>query len=278
MNQFFTKRRHRDTAPSFANINLLGRCNAQCYFCLGRDLGPLIDGRHDERVHFSKWPKFGEFLDTMRAQSVSRVYITGQNTDALLCECLDELVDELHRQDFQVGLRTNGLLAHKHFDAINRCDLSTGYSIHSLKPETLQQIMGWSVVPDWDNIIAQTERPRIAMVVGRHNVGEFADVLALVGRHPNVRYFQVRRVSTDTRQSELSPDAAAYEKLFSFIAETNPIKRIFHGAQVYDIDGIEVVFWRTVQTTVSSINYFTDGTISNNYFIVEGYLKNRVRT
>lgn len=31
--------------------------------------------------------------------------------------------------------------------------------------------------------------------------------------------------------------------------------------------------WRTVETSVNSINYFTDGTISDEYFIVEGYLK-----
>lgn len=34
---------------------------------------------------------------------------------------------------------------------------------------------------------------------------------------------------------------------------------------------MEVVFWRTVKTTTNSFNYFTDGTFSKEYFIVEGY-------
>ena len=36
-----------------------------------------------------------------------------------------------------------------------------------------------------------------------------------------------------------------------------------------------VVFWRTIKTSVNSLNYFTDGTVSDEYFVVEGYLKNR---
>jgi hypothetical protein len=35
------KNRERNN-PSFANINLLGLCNAKCFFCLGGDLGEKI--------------------------------------------------------------------------------------------------------------------------------------------------------------------------------------------------------------------------------------------
>jgi hypothetical protein len=47
----------------------------------------------------------------------------------------------------------------------------------------------------------------------------------------------------------------------------------YWGQQI-DIYGKQVNFWRTVETSVNSINYFTDGTISDNYFVVEGYVKN----
>jgi molybdenum cofactor biosynthesis enzyme MoaA len=195
----FTKQRDREATPDFANINLLGSCNARCYFCLGRDLGELIANRHDDRIHFDSWPRFEEFLDQLRAAHVTKVYVTGQNTDALLYRFLPFLVYHLHREGFQVGLRTNGLLAPFNYYTINQCELSTGYSIQSLNPETLHQIMGWTRVPDWDTILRQTARPRVSMVVGRYNWQEFWDVLNLVKRHKHVRYFQARRISTDTR-------------------------------------------------------------------------------
>ena len=66
-----------------------------------------------------------------------------------------------------------------------------------------------------------------------------------------------------------------YEKLHKFVESSHPLIREFYGAPIYDIDGVEVTFWRTVQTTVNSINYFTDGTLSDEYFVVEGYMKNR---
>ena len=45
MNDLFTKNRERE-APSFANINLLGKCNIRCYFCLGRDIEAELAGQN----------------------------------------------------------------------------------------------------------------------------------------------------------------------------------------------------------------------------------------
>jgi MoaA/NifB/PqqE/SkfB family radical SAM enzyme len=275
MPSLFEKRRDR-TAPAFANINLLGRCNARCYFCLGRDLGCLIDGRDDTAIHYHHWPMFAEFTHLLKARGVSKVYVTGQNTDALLYEHLCHLVAHLQSvHGFDVGLRTNGLLAMQRLSEINRCRDEVGYSINSLRPDTLHTIMGWTRVPDWDAILKATQRPRVSMVLGRYNVDEFLDVVRLVGRHPHVRYMQARRISTDNRQEELRPDLEAYEALHDRIAAEYPKVREFYGAPVYEIEGVEVTFWRTVQTSIGSLNYFTDGTISDEYFVVEGYLRNR---
>ena len=38
-----TKNRNRKEY-SFANINLLGNCNANCYFCLGKDIQEELKG------------------------------------------------------------------------------------------------------------------------------------------------------------------------------------------------------------------------------------------
>jgi molybdenum cofactor biosynthesis enzyme MoaA len=267
----FEKNRQR-LHPEFANINLLGKCNAKCYFCLGLDLGNLITGRNDTHIHFRKWPNWDAFLSILREQYVKKVYITGQNTDALLYEHLDELITYLQANGFGVGIRTNGLLASTMIDTINKCDLSVGYSIHSLKPAVVERIMEWKKSPDWDALLAATRSPRVSMVIGRYNVGEFYDIVNLVREHPNVRYMQARRISTDTRKEELRQDAAVYDHLHVDVACTHKHLRDFHGADIYNINGVEVTFWRTVQTSIGSINYFTDGIISDNYFVVEGYL------
>jgi molybdenum cofactor biosynthesis enzyme MoaA len=266
--------KNRDREPfSFANINLLGKCNVRCFFCLGEDI-PEELGKHNQlRTHFSEWKNFHAFLDRCTSMGVRKLYVTGQNTDSLLYTYLDELIDELYKEDFQVGLRTNGYRALEEIDTINKCELSTGYSIHSLNPVTTKMILGRKEIPDWERIIPLTERPRVQIVLNRCNEHEFWDVLRYVTKFPNVRYVQVRKPCTDTREELLTPDMAAYERVYTRVRDIFPRKKQLWGdADVYEIYGKDVVFWRTVKTTVNSLNYFTDGTISDMYFVVEGYL------
>ena len=272
-----TKNRNRE-APTFANINLLGRCNADCYFCLGKDIAELLS-KHDQcKVHFSEWRDFDRFLELCRRAGISKLYITGQNTDSLLYAHLGELVDTLQASGFQVGLRTNGLLALRSLDVINRCQLETGYTIESLDAETTRQIMGIRRAPNWQSIIPATARPRVQIVITRYNADEFDAIVRYVASFPNVKYMQVRRVSTDTRLAELQPDIDAYEILYTKIARCHPLsRRLWSDAEEYILHGLPCVFWRTVRTSINSYNYFTDGTIATEYFVVEGYLKNYAR-
>lgn len=275
MTNIFEKNRARAERPTFANINLLARCNAKCYFCLGKDLGDEIAGRNDTAVHFSKWRNWEAFIDRLKQEGIQKVYLTGQNTDALLYHHLDELIDEMHRQGFSIGLRTNGALALRKMSTINKCDLSVGYSIHSLDSSVNEKIMGWNFIPDWDSILTKTHRSRVAMVLGRYNIGEFYNVVSLVAKYPNVKYMQARRISTDDRQVEMLPDALLYEQLHKEVEQSYEKINDFYGAPTYRIMGVPVTFWRTVKTTISSVNFFTDGTISENYFVVEGYRLNK---
>jgi len=270
-----SKNRKRD-AYSFANINLLGKCNVDCFFCLGKDIGELLNKHNQLRTHFSEWKNFDRFLARVKREGVRKVYITGQNTDSLLYKYLAELVDSLKVRGFGVGLRTNGYLAHKHMETINQCDLSTGYSIHSVDPVTTRMILGRSDMPDWDYVIPATERPRVSIVLNRCNEWKFFDILRYVCKFDNVRYVQIRRPSTDTRAELLAPDIAAYERTYTKVSQIfgPPKRRFVEDAEAFEIYGHEVVFWRTVKTSVNSLNFFTDGTCSCKYFVVEGYMEN----
>ncbi len=275
MNDLFTKNRDRE-APTFANLNLLGKCNIGCYFCLGRDIAAELAGQNQLWTHYLEWSRFEEFLDKCEDSGIRKLYVTGQNTDSLLYGYLSELIEHLHGRGFGVGLRTNGHLALKRMHVINQCDLSAGYSIHTFKPHVSMTMMDTRNIPDWEAIINQTERPRVQIVLTRFNHTEVFDIIDFCSRFKHLRYVQVRRVSTDRRQDVLADDARVYDELYAYVKRRYPVKETLWGsADVFEISGVPVCFWRTVKTTIGSFNYFTDGTISDEYFVVEGYLKAR---
>lgn len=258
---------------TFANINLLGKCNADCFFCLGKDIEELLSNHDQTNTHFSDWNNFGLFLEHCRKYQIRKLYITGQNTDALLYKYLSEIIDYLQGNGFSVGLRTNGFKAESLLEAINKCNDEIGYSINSLDPKINCKIMGSYYIPNWEKILSETNNCRVSIVISRFNLHEINNIIKFVSGFKNVKYIQLRRISTDTRLELLAPDIQIFENLYAdYCAQYDPIGD-FNLAPRFNIYGKEVVFWRTVSTSANSINYFTDGTISDEYFVVEGYLK-----
>jgi len=270
------KNRNREDY-SFANINLLGKCNVDCYFCLGKDIVEELGGNNQLSWHFrTDWKNFDIFIQKCKEKGIKKIYITGQNTDSLMYIFLTNIITWLQLEGFMVGLRTNGYLALNKIDIINQCDCNVGYSIHTLNTDTNNKIMGRWDIPRWDKIIPLTKSCRVSIVVNRYNKDEFFSLVRWLSQFPNVKYIQARRISTDTRYDLLKPDIMYYEKLFKQVESKYELKDRFYGAEIYEIYGKEVCFWRTVETSVNSMNYFTDGTVSEEYFVVEGYLKNKI--
>lgn len=283
-----TYKKNRDRSQySFANINLLGKCNVDCYFCLGKDIEDVLKEQDQTAIRFEQWRNFYKFIERCETERIRNIYITGQNTDALIYQYLDELVDFLHDTGFAVGLRTNGYLAVEKMDTIKKCDRSVGYSIHSLLPQVNQRILGRKDVPDWKRIIPATPFPRIQVVVNRYNYREVFDIIEFASQFDNLTYVQLRRVSTDTRFEQLYRDMEVFEELAHYIElrslEKRGVVRLedYENAPQYLFlfnprgEDVRVTLWRTVETTVNSINYFTDGTLSDKYFIIEGYLDSK---
>jgi MoaA/NifB/PqqE/SkfB family radical SAM enzyme len=261
------------TAPSFANINLLGACNVDCYFCLGKDIEGQWKGAA-LNSHWGHWPNFEAFLEKCQAAGVKRLYVTGQNTDSLLYTKLSELITWLQSaRGFEVGLRTNGYLAHKMLPVLNQCERNVGYSIHSLDPETNWQIMRRRDIPDWSKLIPATRNVRVSTVLNRYNQNELPSLLRYIAQFDNVKYIQVRRICTDTREDFLLPDVLAYEETFEQVKRDFPLVGHFYNAEVFRMYGKDVCFWRTVKTDIESFNYYTDGTINDEYFVIEGYMR-----
>lgn len=263
-------------APAFANINLLGKCNVNCYFCLGKDIPELLNIHNYNNVHFSEWNNFEKFLQMCKDSNIKNLYITGQNTDALVYKYVGELIDYLQDiHGFHAGIRTNGYLAKKKIDIVNKCKRNVGYSIHSLDSDTNNKIMGRKDIPDWEFILNNTDNYRVSIVYNRYNADEFASIIWWLANFNSIKYIQVRKISTDTRSAQLEKDKNLYEEMYKEqVKDKFPIMYTFYGAVAHKIFGKEVMFWRTVETSINSFNYFTDGTISDEYFVIEGYLKN----
>lgn len=261
------------SAPSFANINILGKCNADCYFCLGKDIDPIFSNQNQMRDHFSTWKKFDEFLDICEQRNIPNIYVTGQNTDALMYRYLSEILDYGQGRGFKMGLRTNGFLAPKKMDAIAKCIANPGFSIHTRDFDTQQLMMGKSPMPDWEKILTEVDHCRVSIVASKYNVAEIPEMLEWLGKFPSVQYVQVRRICTDSREDFLIEDARCFDRLLADIDKEHTQVGEFYAAPVYSIAGKDVCFWQTVKTDIDSVNYFTDGTISDEYFVIEGYMR-----
>ena len=268
----FDKNYDRDI-PSFANINLLGTCNMNCYFCLGKDLEEEFSKTKSENIHFSEWKNLDKFLLFCKRNNIKNIYITGQNTDPLLYQYLKELIEFLQKDmEFSVGVRTNGLLAAGLLDVLNLCKRTVGYTIHSFNKESYKKITGIEIFPDWKYILSNTKNSRVSIVVNRYNFEELLDLIKFAASFDNVKYIQLRRVSTDTRKDLLRLDAELFEKIAESFKKMGE-SRNFAGAEIISLFGKDVVLWRTVKTRANSFNYYTDGIFTDEYFIIEGYLK-----
>lgn len=128
------KNRNREKF-SFANINLLGKCNARCYFCLGLDIENEIKNVNNLHTHFLEWQNFDKFIKLCKEHRIKKIYLTGQSADGLQYSYLDELVVFLQeKHGFDVGVRSNGYLALEKMESIKKMREEIGYTINSLNP------------------------------------------------------------------------------------------------------------------------------------------------
>lgn len=275
--QTTAKNLNREQKYSFANINLIGTCNANCYFCLGKDIESELSKQNQMSTHFSEWKNLDKYLDLCKEYGVEKIYLTGENTDPLIYKYLGELIAYVQGKGFNVGIRNNGYLALKNIDVINTCKDEIGYSVNAITPEVSQLVMGNSFIPPWEKLIPATNNPRTSIIVSRYNRHEFFDIVKFLSQFDNIRYVQARCIVSETRNDQMIPDQDVFEELHAYVAANFSLVDTFHGASIYEIHGKKVSFWRNWNTNINSMNYFSDGTISESYFIINGYLQNQVK-
>ncbi len=238
----------------FANILFSGPCNRWCPDCIGHHLPARINQSNLEQFPLRN---IAGLIATVNALHIQRIIFTATNTDPQLYCCEVALLDLLRERipnGAEYALHTNGVLALQKMEAFRHYDKAT-ISIPSFNPDTYARMMGSSDVPDVARIIEQADIPiKLSMLLSTHNVSEIPQYLkycAAIG---------VRRVVLRKRYGEA--------REWSILQGVKP-KYYYRQNPVYDIEGVEVTYWIFETTTSTSLNLFSDGTLSETYLMAE---------
>jgi molybdenum cofactor biosynthesis enzyme MoaA len=238
-------------AYDFGNILFAGPCNLRCPYCIGHQVDPALN-----RDNLDEFPlrNLARFASLLRSHRVQQVVLTGTTTDPQLYRHEARLIDWLRTQlpGGQLSLHTNGQLALEKMDVFNCYDRVT-VSLPSFDPGVYQKMTGSRRVPDLAAIVQAARIPvKVSCVINEHNVGD-VDVFLARCREIGVRRLVFRRLYGDSRPW----------RILSHLAPAGT----YRGCPVYDYFGIEVTYWDFDRTASTSLNLFSDGTISTNYLL-----------
>ncbi|MCL4302931.1 MAG: radical SAM protein [Anaerolineae bacterium] len=244
----------------FANILFAGPCNLRCPYCIGRQVNPALN-----RNNLKEFPlrNLDRFVALVRQREVTEVVFTGTTTDpqlyrheARLLEWLRENLPPPSRgrvgEGVRYSLHTNGQLALRKMEVFNQYD-RVCISFPSFNADTYHKLMGSPRVPDLAEIVRQAQVPvKVSCVINEHNNGELSSFLDHCGAI-GVKRVVLRQLYGDTRVWTLPPQLIP--------------RTVYRRNPVYDYSGLEVTFWRFDRTASTSINLFSDGTISDQYLL-----------
>jgi molybdenum cofactor biosynthesis enzyme MoaA len=237
----------------FANILFAGPCNLRCPYCIGKQVEPALN-----RDNLDEFPlrNAGAFVTLLRRHHVRQVVLTGTTTDPQLYRYEAQLVQWLRGQlpQARLSLHTNGQLALEKVDILNLYD-RVSLSFPSFDPDTYEKMTGSRRVPDLRAIVRSARVPvKVSRVIDEHNAGQ-ADAFLACCREIGVRRVVLRQLYGDHRRWDL-------------LSHRSPV-RTYRDNPVYDWDGMEVTWWDFGRTASTSLNLFSDGTISGEYLLAK---------
>lgn len=252
----------------FANILFAGPCNLRCPYCIGQQIDPALS-----QNNLTEFPlrNLERFVALIRAHSITEIVFTGTTTDPQLYRHEARLLAWLRQQlpppliplspspkrpggFVRYSLHTNGQLALRKMDIFNQYD-QVCISFPSFNPDTYQQMMGSPRVPDLAGIVRQAQVPvKVSCVINEHNIKDLEEFLERCGAM-GIKRVVLRQLYGDTRSWPILP-------------RLTPVS-FYRGNPVYHYHGLEVTYWRFDQTASTSLNLFSNGTISADYLLIK---------
>jgi hypothetical protein len=243
----------------FGNILFGGPCNQKCVFCIGQQLPKHLSPRNHR-----EWPlrNLDLFVERMTLSNTKRIILTGTTTDPQLYKYEGELLNHLRESipDAHISIHTNGLLAMRKLDIFNQYDTAT-ISINSFEPSTFSKIHGVTTMPDIGLITAKTKPAiKLSCVLTADNIGQVESYIDKA-KELGVKRIAFRHVF-NVGKSSLEPPLPTP----SALACLDPVR--FHcDNRVFDIDGVEVTYWKFDATSGNSLNLFSSGLLSDEYLL-----------
>jgi len=240
-------------SPTFANINLIGPCNFNCYFCIGKDVN-LSANYNYIKTNFKYWGSFCKYLELCKINEIYKIYITGLNCDPFQYFYLGDLIDFLKEKGFVVGVRTNGYLCLKKTSLLKKFNGGISYTILSLDKGTHYKITGVKEIPNWKEIIPKSgENVRIAIVINKYNIREIMSLLEFASSFKNINYIQLRKISTDNRFFELKEDQIIFDKFFEEFKSNFKKVGSFFNSDEFMFKNKRVCFWKACRKSCSRL-------------------------
>jgi molybdenum cofactor biosynthesis enzyme MoaA len=235
----------------FANILFAGPCNLRCPYCIGRQVDPALN-----RNNLDEFPlrNLDAFVELLRSHRVRQIILTGTTTDPQLYRREACLIRWLREQlpQAQLSLHTNGQLALEKMHVFNLYDRAT-VSFPSFDPDTYEKMTSSRRVPDLAAIVRAAQVPvKVSCVLNEHNVGQVDAFLARC-REIGIRRLAFRQLYGDPRRWDI-------------LSHLTPVGS-YRNNPIYDDAGLQVTYWNFDRTTSTSLNLFSDGTISTDYLL-----------
>lgn len=244
----------RDWGHWFANVHLSGPCNRACYFCIGQHMMAL-----DPLNTLDVWPLPGwdKFVAECQARDVREVYVTGSNTDPLMCGQLPKLAEAVREElgPDVFGVRTNGVTRQHRLGLFDQVSLS----VTSFDPELYRLTMGRGVPPNLGQIISASNRVWANVVLCPETVhsGDIIKTLAVL--------CNAGILKANLREPYGQPHVG--DPLKAWCKQSSEL----HGNPQYDFHGLEVTYWDVHTTHVSSVNLYANGRVSTEYSVTKGH-------
>lgn len=242
----------------FANILFSGPCSARCYFCIGRQINPILN-----QPNLDIFPprNLECFIDLLLKHSIQQVVLTGTDTDPQLYRHEADLLELLRKRlpsQTQISLHTNGRQALHKLAVFNQYD-RVSLSFPSFDPLTYQHMMGVPNPPDLLVILSAAHVPvKLSCVVDHHNLPEMDSYLR------RCQELGVHRVVL----RKLYGDKRSWASLIDIVALGLHPGAVYRGNLVFVYRDMEVTLWDFDQSESTSLNLFADGTISKEYLLV----------
>lgn len=265
---------------SYGELYFIGPCNFNCYFCLGREMYLLQkDTTNMLRTHYSEWDGFYEWIDELKQDGITKIYLSSTNTEPTLYKYLDELVDLLQEtHGFKVGIRSNAsTLTPRNIGPVLKMNEEISLSLQSFTAETFTQITGkplrFDVFKTLDLFRQANKTIRCTIVVNQYNFKEVISMLETLSAYTDViEYVQLRKFYKydikDLADEEVNAWNYVKEKITAFDHVGN-----YYESPIYAVNDLSVSLWETVfsENSIRPNNYWVNGVKTKKTLLVEGY-------